>query len=63
MKKIFLALGLGFGIVAFTMAGAANHGTAPYSLSTLDTLPTDTTPTDTASPTPTPDTSTFKINH
>jgi hypothetical protein len=50
MKKVLLAAGLGLGVLTFTMAGAANHATAPVSI-TNDTVPTDTT-----QPTPEPDT-------
>jgi hypothetical protein len=54
MKKILLAAGLGLGVLTFTMAGAADHATAPFSA-----LKNDTTPTDTTQPTPKPDTSTI----
>jgi len=52
MKRIILAAGLGLGILSFTMAGAANHPTAPMSQS----LRYDTIPHDTSSPSPKPDT-------
>ncbi|MBA4167273.1 MAG: hypothetical protein H0X41_07005 [Chitinophagaceae bacterium] len=52
MKRIILAAGLGLGILSFTMAGAANHPTAPVS----HQLKYDTVPGDTTSPTPKPDT-------
>lgn len=51
MKKILLAAGLGLGVLTFTMAGAANHATAPSSHLVKDTVPQDTT-----QPTPEPDT-------
>lgn len=51
MKKILLATGLGLGVLTFTMAGAADHATAPHSQLINDTVPTDTT-----QPTPEPDT-------
>lgn len=51
MKRILLATGLGLGILSFTMAGAANHATAPAGQLIKDTVPTDTT-----QPTPMPDT-------
>lgn len=50
MKKIFLAAGLAFGVLTFTMAGS-NNATAPMGQLTNDTVPQDTT-----QPTPTPDT-------
>jgi hypothetical protein len=51
MKRILLATGLGLGILSFTMAGAANHATAPVGHMIKDTVPHDTT-----QPTPKPDT-------
>lgn len=63
MKRILLAAGLGLSILSFTMAGNANYATAPFTYNGNDTVPSDTTPTDTTSPTPTPDTSSFQINH
>lgn len=55
MKRILLAAGLGLGVLTFTMAGATNHATAPYSQLVKDTVPQDTT-----QPTPAPDTT--KVN-
>ena len=52
MKRILLAAGLGLGVLTFTMAGSANHPTAPMS----QQLKFDTVPSDTTSPTPKPDT-------
>ena len=43
MKRILLATGLGLGVLTFTMAGAANHATAPHSQIVKDTVPQDTT--------------------
>jgi hypothetical protein len=51
MKRILLAAGLGLGVITFTMAGAANHETAPTTYLVNDTVPQDTT-----QPTPKPDT-------
>lgn len=56
MKRILLAAGLGLGVLTFTMAGAADHATAPYSQMKNDTVPTDTT-----QPTPTPDTTSIQV--
>lgn len=54
MKRIFLAAGLGLGILSFAMAGN-NHATAPVGHLKYDTVPHDTT-----TPTPKPDTT--KLN-
>jgi hypothetical protein len=56
MKKVLLAAGLGLGVLTFTMAGAANHATAPVGTSIVK----DTVPSDTTQPTPKPDTTSIR---
>jgi hypothetical protein len=60
MKRVLLAVGLGLGVLTFTMADAANYSTA---YSQINSAVQDTTPTDTTQPTPTPDTTSFSVNH
>lgn len=55
MKKVLLAVGLGLGVLTFTMAGTYN-ATAPV------LLKNDTVPQDTTQPTPEPDTTSFSVN-